>query len=127
MIGLCLGLAGTIWAQLPVTDFTLAWRHTIEHIRWEEDYRVTDAGLVLGEARIQGAGAGMEPPDGARLRDGVWRYRSIRAPLQPLRLGRAPEAGDYDLCVEGVCHSLSRWIGPPTADPPWVELWGCPL
>jgi len=67
MIGLCLGLAGVVWAQLPVSSFTLAWDHTIEKIRWEEDYRVTEQGLVLEEARVRGNGAGMEIPEDARL------------------------------------------------------------
>lgn len=71
MMGLCLGLAGIAWTTLPVRDFTLAWMHSIEHVRWEEDYLVTADGLVPGEARIQGSGAGMEPPQGAELRDGV--------------------------------------------------------
>ncbi len=53
MIGLCLGLAGVVWAQVPTDDFTLAWNHTIEKIRWEEDYRVTPDGLLLGEARVR--------------------------------------------------------------------------
>ena len=127
MIGLCLGLSGAIWAQLPVAELTLAWRHTIEHTRWEEDYRVTAMGLLLGEARIQGSGAGMEPPNGAVLRNGVWHYRSVREPLQPLRLARAPEAGDYELCIDGVCQPLSHWLGPPVPERPVVELWGCPL
>ena len=68
MIGLCLGLAGVVWAVHPA--FTLAWNHTIEKIRWEEDYRVTPDGLLLGEARVKGSGAGMEIPDDAGLRDG---------------------------------------------------------
>ena len=71
MIGLCMGLAGAVWAQLPVAEFTLAWDHSVEKVRWEEDYRVTAAGLLLGEARVRGSGAGMEPPANAVLRDGV--------------------------------------------------------
>jgi len=97
MIGLCLGLAGVVWAQVPTADFTLAWTHTIEKIRWEEDYRVTSDGLLLGEARVKGSGAGMEIPDGAELRDGTWHYQRQLPPLQPLRLGRTPEAGDFQL------------------------------
>ena len=65
MTGLCLGLAGVVWASLPLQQFTLAWQHSIEKTRWEEDYRVTSSGLVLGEARVRGNGAGMEIPDGA--------------------------------------------------------------
>lgn len=125
MIGLCLGLAGAVWASLPVPVFTLAWTHTIERIRWEEDYRVTPEGLLLGEARVRGSGAGMEIPDGAVLEDGSWRYRRALPPLQPLRLGRTPEAGDYQLCFDGRCHALAEWLGPPQAERPAVELWSC--
>ena len=51
-----MGLAGVVWSQLLLTDFTLAWTHSIEKIRWEEDYRVTPSGLLLGEARVKGSG-----------------------------------------------------------------------
>jgi len=37
MIGFCLGLAGGAWVSLPLHDFKLAWQHSIEKIRWEED------------------------------------------------------------------------------------------
>ena len=125
MIGLCLGLAGVVWAQLPVPGFTLAWNHTIENIRWEEDYRVTAQGLVLGEARVKGSGAGMEIPADARLESGSWHYHRQLPPLQPLNLGRTPEAGDYQLCVEGQCHALSHWLGAPDSSKPTVEMWSC--
>ena len=52
MIGLCLGLAGAVWVELPTPAFTLAWTHTIEKIRWEEDYSVTAEGQFLGEADL---------------------------------------------------------------------------
>jgi len=125
VIGLCLGLAGVVWAQVPTADFTLAWTHTIEKIRWEEDYRVTPDGLLLGEARVKGSGAGMEIPDDAELRDGAWHYQRQMPPLQPLRVGRTPEAGDYQLCFNQRCHALSEWLGPPKADQPALELWSC--
>ncbi|WP_312958513.1 DUF1850 domain-containing protein [Stutzerimonas nitrititolerans] len=125
MIELCLGLAGVVWAQVPTPTFTLAWNHTIEKIRWEEDYRVTPDGLLLGEARIKGSGAGMDAPDDAELRDGSWHYRRQLPPMQPLRVGRTPEAGDYQLCFEGTCQALSEWLGPPTAERPALELWSC--
>ncbi|MCY1263279.1 hypothetical protein D9M68_278910 [compost metagenome] len=127
MTGLCLGLAGVIWASLPLQHFTLAWQHSIEKIRWEEDYRVTPAGLVLGEARVRGNGAGMEIPDDAVLRDGAWHYRRHLPPLQPLHAGRTPEAGDYQLCTERGCRALSHWLGPPTAATPAVDFWACDL
>lgn len=127
MIGLCLGLAGAVWAEVPTPAFTLAWMHTIEKIRWEEDYRVTPEGLLLGEARVKGSGAGMEIPDGAELREGSWHYQRQLPPLQPLRLGRTPEAGDYQLCFNQRCHLLSAWLGPPQATQPALELWSCEL
>lgn len=125
MIGLCLGLAGSVWAQLPVAHFTLAWNHSIEKIRWEEDYRVVSQGLILEEARIRGNGAGMEVPPDARLVNGSWHYRRHMAPLQPLELGRTPEAGDYTICIDGACQSMSRWVGPPRARHPFIHLWSC--
>ena len=125
MIGLCLGMAGVVWVSVPTPAFTLAWNHTIQKIRWEEDYRVTGEGLVLGEARVKGSGAGMEIPEGAELRDGSWHYRRQLPPLQPLRLGRTPEAGDYELCSDQRCRRLSDWLGPPTASQPGLELWSC--
>jgi hypothetical protein len=54
MSGICLA-AGVIAAFLPLSEFTLAWTHSIEKIRWEEDYRVQDNRLVLQEARIRGS------------------------------------------------------------------------
>lgn len=125
MIGLCLGLAGVVWAQLPLSSFTLAWNHTVEKIRWEEDYRVTEQGLVLGEARVRGSGAGMEIPDDAFLENDSWHYRRPLSPLQPLKLGRTPEAGDYQLCFEDRCQAMSTWVGAPDARQPSIELWAC--
>lgn len=125
MIGLCLGLAGVVWAQLPVSSFTLAWNHTVEKIRWEEDYRVTEQGLVLEQARIRGSGAGMEIPQDARLENGSWYYQRQLPPLQPLSLGRAPEAGDYQLCFDDACHWMSHWVGPPNRQQAFIALWPC--
>lgn len=122
-----MGLAGAVWAQVPTAEFTLAWQHTIEKVRWEEDYRVSAEGLLLGEARVKGSGAGMEIPDGAELREGSWHYQRQLAPLQPLRLGRTPEAGDYQLCFNLRCHTMSDWLGPPQASQPALELWSCEL
>jgi hypothetical protein len=91
MLSLCLGLTGTVWVQLPVADFTLAWNHSVEKIRWEEDYRVTGQGLVLEQARVRGSGAGMEVPDGAQMKDGSWQYRRELPPLTVAEPG--PDAG----------------------------------
>lgn len=127
MNALCLGLAGVIWAQVPLTEFTLAWQHSVEKIRWEEDYLLGAAGLVLEEARVRGSGAGMEIPEDAVLRDGSWHYRPRLPALQSLRLGRsdAAAAGDYQLCSAAGCRPLADWLGPPDPQRPVVELWSC--
>ncbi|WP_352311664.1 DUF1850 domain-containing protein, partial [Psychrobacter sp. W2-37-MNA-CIBAN-0211] len=59
MLGLCLGLAGTIWAQVPAEKMTLSWTHTIEKIRWAEDYRLQPDGFILEQSRLKCSGAGM--------------------------------------------------------------------
>jgi hypothetical protein len=71
---LCIA-AGALVTTLAVESFTLAWTHSIEKTRWEEDWRLAGGRLQLVEARIRGSGAGMEPPAGAVLENGVWRYR----------------------------------------------------
>jgi hypothetical protein len=112
-LGICLA-AGAFHAHLAGATFTLAWQHSIEKVRWEEDYRVEGAALVLSEARIRGTGAGMEPPEGALLEHGVWRYRPRLPPLPRLTLARSGYVRDYELCLEGRCRPLSAWI-PVTA------------
>lgn len=120
-----MGLAGVIWAQLPIDEFTLAWQHTVEKVRWEEDYRLMGEGVELLGARVKGSGAGMEVPMGARFEGGSWHYSSGLQPLPVLRLARTPEAGDYQICLGGSCQYLSDWLGAPDVDEPVVEFWVC--
>jgi hypothetical protein len=109
MTGLCLAV-GALTAKLAISSFTLAWTHSIEKIGWQEDYRVTAAGLVLDEARIQGSGAGMEPPAGAVLRGGWWHYRPDLPPLPRLMLARSHAVPDWRLCVAGTCRPLGAYL-----------------
>lgn len=110
--GVCLALATStaIPVRVPATRFTLAWTHSIEQTRWEEDYAIerTAQGLRLLalDARIRGSGAGMEPPAGSVLRDGWYVYRPATPPMAELRLTRSPFTADYDWCVEGRCRPL---------------------
>ena len=120
-----MGLTGVIWAQLAITQFTLAWQHTVEKVRWEEDYRVMGQGIQLLGARVKGSGAGMEVPSAARFEAGSWHYSPDMQPLQALRLARTPQAGDYQICQGGRCQPLSEWLGAPEEDEPVVELWAC--
>jgi hypothetical protein len=106
-MSLCLA-AGVLAATLPLSSFTLAWTHSIEKIRWEEDYRVVDQQLVLEEARIRGSGAGMEPPADARFKDGVWHYRPHLAPLKKLSLSHSPYTAGYEICsADAPCRPLA--------------------
>lgn len=108
MPGLCLA-AGALHAFISASQFTLAWTHSIEKIRWEEDYRIENGALALVEARIRGSGAGMEIPADAILREGVWHYRPSLAPQPALHLARSDFVADYELCVER-CRPLRDWI-----------------
>jgi hypothetical protein len=112
VIGICIlaGGAGLVTAFLSADAFTLRWQHSVEHTSWEEDYRVEGTRLVLAEARVQGSGAGMEPPAGAELDEGAWRYRPDLPALAELRLAVSPW-GDHELCVARQCWPLSRLAG----------------
>ena len=52
----------------------------------------------------------MEPPAGARLEGGIWRYRPDLPHLSVLRLARSTYTTDYELCLDNGCQPLSRWI-----------------
>ena len=121
---ICIVVAGAVRATLPGPDFTLAWQHSVEKIRWEESYRISGDLLTLFEARIEGNGAGMESPPGARLQDGqwVWQPQSTHAEL---RLTRSTFTRDYTLCSAGHCADLGEWVG-ETAEGEVVSLRSCP-
>jgi hypothetical protein len=123
-LALCAFVGGALVARLDTDAFSLAWIHSVERVRWEEDWRVTSAGLELLEARVRGTGAGMEPPAGAVLRDGAWAYRPAIAPLAELVLVDAGVVPDYDLCVSGRCRPLRAWLPPVPPDEP-VRLAAC--
>ena len=115
MNGVCLLVAGVLRATVPADEFTLAWQHSVEKIRWEERYRVEGTKLDPVEARIQGSGAGIDPAPDARLRDGWWTWRPGSTPLAELRLTLSPYTRDYDLCWSGRCRALRDIVA--IADP----------
>lgn len=105
-MSLCVLAAGKT-TVLAVSAFTLSWTHSVEKTRWEEDWRVTPAGLEIVEARVKGSGAGMEPPEGARLENGWWVYRprtGVR-PVVSLAASGATGAG-WTLCADQACMEL---------------------
>jgi len=111
-LSLCLASAGAVKA-LSVAAFTLLWTHSIEKVDWQEDWRVTPAGLELVQARVKGSGAGMEPPPEARLVDGWFTWQPKHAAMPEVMLGNSGAAGEWRLCADGHCRTLSDIFGHP--------------
>lgn len=104
---ICL-IAGALMVSLPSDTATLAWRHSVEQILWEEDWRASDAGLVLETARVRGSGAGMEAGEGARLVDGAWVWRPKLPPQVRVVLARSGATADWRVCVAGRCRAMGE-------------------
>ncbi|OGB01688.1 MAG: hypothetical protein A3E79_09315 [Burkholderiales bacterium RIFCSPHIGHO2_12_FULL_61_11] len=112
------GVSAGPTAFVPVERFTLAWTHSIEKVRWEEDYAIVPgknpgSAPVLNAvaARVHGSGAGMEPADDARLVEGGWyEYTPQIRTLTELRLTRSGFTADYDWCSQASCRPLSELL-----------------
>ena len=113
MTGLCLLAGGEVTRLAAATVFTLAWTHSVERVAWEEDWRVSPAGLEIVEARVQGSGAGMEPPEGARLEGGWWVYAPALPVMPELVLAASGATAAWSLCAEGDCIALGAERGAP--------------
>jgi hypothetical protein len=106
------GKAITVAASL----FTLSWTHSVEKIRWEEDWRLTPAGLEIVEARVRGTGAGMEIPGDAVLKDGAWAYRPRIAPQAEVVLAQSgATVGGWRICGEEQCRDFGAGAGGPVS------------
>jgi hypothetical protein len=117
----CLLAAGAT-VRLGTLALTLAWTHSVQKTRWEEDYRLTPAGIILTQDRIQGTGAGMEPPPDSVFDGSWWRYTPHIPPQKEIVLRRSGATADWDVCIGGHCKPMSAYV-PPKADP--VTLKGC--
>lgn len=125
MIAACIALVvGTTVVTIPAERFTLAWTHSIEKVRWEEDYVVRPGGLEPVAARIRGNAAGMEIPDGAVLRDGVWHYAPRLGILPALHLARSAYAPDYEICRDARCQTIAQLL-PEAAPGEALEIRPC--
>jgi hypothetical protein len=113
-------IAGGVTKALQVSAFTLAWTHSVERTDWQEDWRVTAAGLTLSEARIKGSGAGVDPAPDARLSDGWWRWNPAPAGRDQVVLGNSDAAGSWLICVAGTCLPLPEIMGIAAAGHPVV-------
>jgi hypothetical protein len=110
LTAICLLVAGVVRATLPGPEFTLAWEHSVEKTRWDERYRIDGRSVTLIEARVEGSGAGMEPPPGATLQGGAWIWHPQSTHAE-LRLTHSTYAPDYTLCAGGRCAKLGAWTG----------------
>jgi hypothetical protein len=125
VIGICLLVSGALHASLPAAEFTLAWEHSVEKVEWRERYRVEAGQLRIVEARIRGAGAGMEAPPGAVYQDRAWTWQPTAAAQPELRLTYSTFAGDYTICAADQCRTLRELAG-PLAEGDVVTLRACP-
>lgn len=111
---------GALLLSLATTEFTLDWTHSVERTTWWERWQVTGTGLAPVQARISAAGAGMEPPPDAVLRDGAWHYAPDLPPQRDVWLGASgATGGGWRLCADGRCHALPEGDGP-------LHLWSAP-
>lgn len=110
-MSLCVIAAGKA-TVLAATAFTLSWTHSVEKTGWEEDWLAADDALTVVEARIKGSGAGMEPPEGARLEGGWWVYAPALPALPRLVLAAsgATQSG-WRLCAGNDCLTLGAEPG----------------
>lgn len=97
--------------------FTLAWVHSIQKVRWEEDYaviRTSNPGEPLAlealAARVKGSAAGMEPGPDAVLKNGWYVYKPAQQTHKVLRLSRSFYTPDYELCMEGRCALMAAFL-----------------
>ena len=109
MIALCLS-AGALTTTLSIHAFTLAWMHSVEKIRWEEEWRIEGTKLHLIAASVKGFGAGMEPPLDAIFKDGAWHYDPKVAPMQKVILAHSPYTKGYEICFDLTCKPLADFL-----------------
>lgn len=109
MMALCMS-AGAVSVTLFVHSFTLAWMHSVEKIRWEEQWKIEGNFLQVTEASVRGSGAGMEQPSDALFKEGAWHYTPHVSPLKAVRLSHSPYTKEYELCFDGRCTPLNDFF-----------------
>lgn len=109
MMALCMS-AGAVSVTLFVHSFTLAWMHSVEKIRWEEQWKIEGNFLQVTEASVRGSGAGMEPPPDALFKEGAWHYTPHVSPLKAVRLSHSPYTKEYELCFDSRCMPLNDFF-----------------
>jgi hypothetical protein len=114
---LCIMAGGRILA-LATTVFTLSWTHSVERIEWRESWRIVGDRLHLVEATVEGPGAGIALPGGARMTPQGWVFKPALPPLRRLVLAASGTTlSGWTLCTDSECHELGSTVGKP------IELW----
>jgi hypothetical protein len=105
-VPLCILAAGKT-TVIAATAFSLSWTHSVEKTEWREQWAIDGGKLELTESRVQGSGAGMDPPEGSVFEDGWWVYRPDLPPQEKLLLARSGATGaGWTLCASGACVEL---------------------
>lgn len=100
-------------------EITLKWRHSVEKTGWEEVWRAQGDGLRLVEARVEGAGAGMEPAPEARRAGRFWVWAPRLPALPEIALRRSGATADWTICARGACRATAALAG--AADPVFLK------
>jgi hypothetical protein len=112
-VSLCVVAAGKT-TVMAVAAFTLSWTHSVEKTRWQESWQLTPAGMQVVEARVQGSGAGMDPPEGSVFQDGWWIYKPGIAPQPSLVLAASgATVGGWMICGGDTCATFGQVAGDP--------------
>ncbi|MFG1294284.1 DUF1850 domain-containing protein [Xanthobacter variabilis] len=116
----CLAAGGQMVRLAAI--FTLAWTHSVQKSEWRETWWATPEGLVLTEVRVQGSGAGMEPPEDSVLEGGFYVAHPRLPPQKDVLLRRSGATADWRVCMGDTCRPMGDLV-PPEADP--VRLTTC--
>jgi len=108
IMSLCI-LSGAKLTTFAVSLFTLSWTHSVEKIEWQEDWKINNTQLEIIEARVQGSGAGMDPPDGSKYIDGWWTYKPNGLNIKELYLSTSnANLMNWKICFNGSCQVLDN-------------------
>lgn len=94
-------------------EFQLRWTHSIEKTVWTESWRVSSGELHLEWASVKTSGAGMEIPENAVYRDGVYHY-TVERSVSELRLLQTGSQPPYQVCIMNECKSVELWLNAPS-------------
>ena len=107
-MSLCI-LAAAKTSIFAVSLFTLSWTHSVEKIEWHEDWKITDSQLEIVVARVQGSGAGMDPPEGSKFEGGWWVYKPNKLSVKELLLSTSnTNLENWKICFNGNCQILKK-------------------